>query len=527
MSPDSPENHESIHQLIRGLETDDLARQRDFSRRLIANGSRAVPALIEALRTGPPDVRKSSAYLLGALKDTQTLHVLCDTLRDDEPKVRQNSAVALGKLGDREAVPFLAEAARHERVGWVRASVFLALGALGGELSRQTLEQATPGEDAREREAYRKALDRLTTSEHCVDWVPEEARSLSFLVEAPEGLEDVAREEGAAQGLSLELDGPGMLSCPPSVDPGELLPRLRCTYGLLVDAGQGPPLSPEDPSPFVEGLTRIVPENPVLTGWREWLRSGDDRVRYRLSVEGVRLRRDRLRLHLTGVRQSLLPLQWNDSPSHYDVELILRSDEAASRLYVRPSFMKDHRFDYRVHDVGASIHPVVGACLARLARNETTAGGIVFDPTCGSGTLLVERAQLDRECRLTGLDVSPTSVRAARANIGTAGLSGRIRVSKGDAVRPENWPGCAEVLANLPFGMRTRHRAADIPSLYDAVVMNLAGHLCPGGRAILYTAAVKPLEVALQRHGEGLKVERHLRVRSGGLWANVWVVSAV
>jgi 23S rRNA G2445 N2-methylase RlmL len=153
-------------------------------------------------------------------------------------------------------------------------------------------------------------------------------------------------------------------------------------------------------------------------------------------------------------------------------------------------------------------------------------GGAVFDPVCGSGTLLIERALLDGGMTLAGLDVSPTAVKMARANVEAAGLSDRIRIRKGNATDPENWPECAEVLANLPFGMRTKHEKADLPALYEAVVKNAADRLCPRGRAVLYTAASRPLRAALQLHKGRLKVERQFEVRSGGLGVHVYVLTA-
>ncbi|MDQ5854599.1 MAG: hypothetical protein M3380_21510, partial [Chloroflexota bacterium] len=127
---------------------------------------------------------------------------------------------------------------------------------------------------------------------------------------------------------------------------------------------------------------------------------------------------------------------------------------------------------------------------------------------------------------LIGLDISRTAVAAAKTNARAAGLGRRIRVSEGDATQLEGWPLCDEVIANLPFGMRTRRAEMDLARLYGAILAHLASRLKPGGRALLYTTNRKILESSLSKHKLRLHLERHLRVLSGGLWSNLWILTA-
>jgi 23S rRNA G2445 N2-methylase RlmL len=200
--------------------------------------------------------------------------------------------------------------------------------------------------------------------------------------------------------------------------------------------------------------------------------------------------------------------------------LRVEADADATRIWLVPTFASDARFAYRVSDVGASINPVVGACLARLVRRGDD--GVIVDPTCGSGTLLIERALLDLGPMLRGIDISPTAIRAATGNVITASLAARIAVRQGDGGDPAGWPDrCDEVLANLPFGMRTEDRNLD--GLYRRIVGNIARTLAPGGRALLYTAHAKTL-IALLRRTTRLKVTAERRVDSGGLQVGVWIL---
>ncbi|MBW3624261.1 MAG: HEAT repeat domain-containing protein [Armatimonadetes bacterium] len=519
-------NPSEIQALIDMLDTTDPVEQRRISERILSFGSEAAPALREALLHGTPPLRKASAYLLGALKAGEAVEDLSRAVGDDpEAKVRQNAAVALGKIAAPESVTPLIRALERETMSYVRSSLYLALGALEGEGIDEALRQHPPGDDPREREAYRKALDRASPPARPAEWNPDGFPLLDLYVDAPLGLEAVAQEEADERGLSLTPSPllPGLLRCPPHTPPTDLIPALRCVYGVMIHAGEVPPLSPDDPSSSVTTLDALS-QLPLLSRWREWVSTDRDAVQYRLSVQGISLRRDMLRRLLSEVRSRLIPLGWRDSPSRYDVELILHSGVDAGQVFIRPRFMNDSRFAYRVKDVGAAIHPVVGACLARLCRTPGGGRGVVFDPTCGSGTLLIERALLDNSSKSVGLDVSPTAVTAARTNVGAAGLASRIQIHKGDASRPESWPECREVLANLPFGMRTKREKHEIAPLYDALLHHLSDRLQPQGRAVLYSASRQLLDESLARQKKHLQTTGQLKVFSGGLWIHIRVL---
>ena len=156
----------------------------------------------------------------------------------------------------------------------------------------------------------------------------------------------------------------------------------------------------------------------------------------------------------------------------------------------------------------------------------------MLDPTCGSATLLVERARLaaagGESVELRGLDVSPTAVRAAVANVAAAGLAGRIRIERADAAEARCWRPVDEVVANLPFGRRSRRRDPDLERFYARLVHNLARSLRSGGRALLYTANRELLAAALAGvlvdRGGSLELCEERDVEAGGLRVGVWVL---
>ena len=413
------------------------------------------------------------------------------------PQARRIAAIALGKRPGPGAVAALRAALASEDVAWVRPSMILALGKIGGEEAQAALAEIEPRSES-ETEALRKARDRVSGPATGFAWRSDGP----VFATVPIGLDDVALAEAREHGLEGKIIRPGTIDLP--ARPKD----LRCIYDVRFLIAEGPARA------FEETVrTAKVP-------WRDWMSSKSDSLPYRFSLENVRITKQEFNDLLRIARETLAPQGLVDSPSSYAAMLRVEADAGATRIWLVPTFEGDDRFAYRVSDVGASINPVVGACLARLVRRGDS--GVIVDPTCGSGTLLIERAMLDQGTTLAGIDISPTAIRAAAGNVITASLAARIAVRQGDGGDPAAWPDrCDEVLANLPFGMRTEDRNLD--GLYRRIVGNIARTLAPGGRALLYTAHTKTL-IALLRRTTKLKVTAERRVESGGLQVGVWLL---
>ncbi|HEV7570455.1 MAG TPA: HEAT repeat domain-containing protein [Thermoanaerobaculia bacterium] len=417
------------------------------------------------------------------------------SLKDESPQGRRTAAIELGKRGGAGAVAALRDAIACEELSWVRASMILALGKLGGDEARTVLA----GIEARsegEAEALRKARDRVSGPAVGFSWRGD----APIFATVPVGLEDVAIAE-AGSGATFVRRGTIALASRPR--------GLRCIYDLRFLIAEGPA------GAFAETVKN------AQVRWRDWISSTSDVLPYRFSLENVRVAKQEFNELLRLARETFSPQGLVDSPSSYAAMLRIEADPDATRIWLVPTFEADSRFAYRVSDVGASINPVVGACLARMVRRGERSV-VVVDPTCGSGTLLIERALLDAGTMLSGIDISPTAIRAATGNVIAAGLAARIAVREGDGGDAAAWPDrCDEVLANLPFGMRTEDRNLD--GLYRRIVGNIARTLNPGGRALLYTTHAKTVTALLRRTAK-LKVIEERRVESGGVKIGLWIV---
>lgn len=131
----------------------------------------------------------------------------------------------------------------------------------------------------------------------------------------------------------------------------------------------------------------------------------------------------------------------------------LTLDGTHATLLLRVADRPAHRRAYKTASVPGTLHPPVAAAMARLAR--LAPGQRVLDPCCGAGTPLVEAAHLVPGLTLTGFDLDPAALHAARTN--AAGLPVRIR--RADAAALPVPDGSADrVLGNPPWGARVPAR---------------------------------------------------------------------
>jgi predicted RNA methylase len=151
-----------------------------------------------------------------------------------------------------------------------------------------------------------------------------------------------------------------------------------------------------------------------------------------------------------------------------------------------PHLVPDPRLS-RVRDVPAASHPRLAACMARLAG--PMADEVVWDPFCGSGMELIERARLGGVRRVHGSDISAEAVRIARLNFAAAKLPAvPAEFTCGDFRDFTTVHGLAPgsvslILTNPP--MNRRVRTPDVRRLIADLMTVAATVLRPGGRLVL------------------------------------------
>ncbi len=163
---------------------------------------------------------------------------------------------------------------------------------------------------------------------------------------------------------------------------------------------------------------------------------------------------------------------------------------------------------YRVVNLRGALRPTVAAALVRIA---TSAGGRprVWDPFCGSATILCEAAEQGYE--VWGTDIDPEAVEAARENLAAVNREYWNRIECADSTSPKTWKkhqSATAVVTNLPWGKQVAIKSKQ--ALYDSVGAGAAEFVRRGGASVLLTTEPKLIEQRLKRDGAVQIEERRI-----------------
>ncbi len=189
--------------------------------------------------------------------------------------------------------------------------------------------------------------------------------------------------------------------------------------------------------------------------------------------------------------------------------------EVVVRLSPRPLSTRK----WRVCDYTGALNAAAAYAMALLSR--PSAEDIFLNITCGSGTLLIERAAAAPARRLIGCDVSEEALRCARANIAASGYAARIQVYPWDARALPLADGSIDVIcADLPFGLDVGSHA-DNGKNYPLILNEAARVSRPGGRAVILSHEVRLL-TSLVENSPDWSIEDILPITITGLHPRIF-----
>jgi 23S rRNA G2445 N2-methylase RlmL len=233
-------------------------------------------------------------------------------------------------------------------------------------------------------------------------------------------------------------------------------------------------------------------------------------IRYRLNFVAKGHQRGAVRL-VANQAFAACPQILNDARGA-PWEISIYPTKQGSYLELSPNLTPDPRLYFRVHDIPAASHPPLAACMARLGgklNNE-----IIWDPFCGSGLELIERALLGGVRAVLGTDVSAAAIEIARKNWTAAKIeSVQATFTRCDfrdfqqieALGPET---VGLIITNPPMGRRVP--VPDLRALIEDLLSVAAIVLKPGGKLIF------PNPVRMETSPRSLKLQSRRIVDLGG-----------
>jgi tRNA (guanine6-N2)-methyltransferase len=173
---------------------------------------------------------------------------------------------------------------------------------------------------------------------------------------------------------------------------------------------------------------------------------------------------------------------------------------------------------WRVVNHQGAMNATVAATMLQLAQ--ITPSDRIFNPCCGSGTLLAEAHRMGFTNRMVGCDNNPEALLAAQAN--TARCK-KLTLSDADATQTDLYPASFSVfLADLPFGQRIGNHVANT-TLYPGLLAEITRLAAPGARAIFLTHEIKLLEATLREYPMW-QITEQFRVSVGGMHPHIFVL---
>ncbi len=494
--------------------------------------------------------------LLARKGDEEAKQQLLVLMNDPRVRLRRAAITALGKLGsnnlelreagerrgedrrqgDGEVVVELRDGDtrrenndRRDELGAARASLLArwdatdvtpeerralaeSLGKIGGEEALARLKALAPGDDkelARRRDRALLMADRTAKrgedSEIAHDVAPPHPLLVrlgcrpalgELLFTELVGLDlgaGVVRKIHQPEWVELTLSGPWSTL---------YRSRLWATAEIitpLVGLTDHPADRPGRADEVATSIVRTLTSPDVLALLRGWTRGA---IRWRLGMTHGHQRAVlwRVAKEVTAIAPDLV----ND-PTQTTWDVL--ADPAARTLSLIPRRIDDPRFAYRVAEVPAASTGSVAAALVWAA--DAHGNDRVWDPFCGSGVELVERARRGAVGWLLGSDVDPEALIAARANLAAAGVTADLL----QADARTHAPGTVDlIITNPPLGSRVH---VDAAGLLVAALPNFVRALAPKGRIVWITPAHRkttPVAEAL-----GLELARSLPVDLGGV----------
>jgi predicted RNA methylase len=408
-------------------------------------------------------------------------------LSDPQEKIRRYALAALPKLGatvadEAAALKLLTNNAGDRELKHLGRT----LDKIGGPATLAALESTPTATAAALPQTARKVRASIARTEQ-----PGAIRLDHPFAPDPEhwihlhcrrGLAGFVRDEVEAQHL-LRVSGPApdglFLTCDQPFTLANVY-ALRCfsTLGILL----GDIRHSADSLPL-DRLADLLTAPSVIALLKAWTCGT---VRYRLEFVG--------RGHLRGAVRTLSDLAYKRCPEILNDSrnalwtIAIYPQPTGSRMELVPRLRPDPRFCYREDDVPAASHPPLAACMARLA-GPSFQDEIVWDPFCGSGLELIERARHSRVAQLIGTDLSADAIAAAKRNVAAAALPSVVNTqfhrldfrafAKVPALSPNT---VSVVVTNPPMGRRVP--IPDLPGLIQSLLQAAATCLSVGGRLV-------------------------------------------
>lgn len=239
-------------------------------------------------------------------------------------------------------------------------------------------------------------------------------------------------------------------------------------------------------------------------------------------------------LHISAAgSQSSIMLRFKQELSRY---LRLKIDENEGDLYLRlrrtpeakqgwdvlirltPRPLSTRK--WRVCNFPGALNASVARAMIYMTKPDSQ--DIFLNIACGSGTILIERADHMPAKLLTGCDIDPQALNCAKYNIEASGLEGTALIHSDGSILPLPDASVDKICADLPFGQLVGSHT-DNSQLYPAILQESARVAKSGASFVIITHEVRLMERLLQSNTEW-RINQQQMLTLTGLHPRIFVL---
>ena len=378
------------------------------------------------------EIRKTLIALRKDLKKENTsaltskqLEILRQLLAHEDPKVRKNAALILGEQCDEDSLEALEEAYEAEEKLFVKADYLEAIGHLHygaflGRFKNRMLELMAQKPDEASRK-HRSAEIHALRSLILQAEKPKKHRftgwklSSDVILTVTPGLEELTSRQLPEELQSrVKVFKGGVEIITEDLEP---IRAIRTVRGMLFRFCKNP-LAGKEP----EEIARTI-ASAGLFSFIDDRHAGEPPYYFRIDLKAKMEPAEKSKYigRLADALEEMTDYKLQNAASDYEFEIRLtQGQKGGYYAYLRLPAIPDRRFTYRKEVLPTSMHPVRAAEMIALVRDHLTEYGIVLDPMCGNGTLLLERSKAARARSMYGVDIYRQAVEAGRKNAAAA-----------------------------------------------------------------------------------------------------------
>ena len=161
--------------------------------------------------------------------------------------------------------------------------------------------------------------------------------------------------------------------------------------------------------------------------------------------------------------------------------------------------------NYKISDMPGSLKPVIGASLCMASYPTPT--DVVFDPMCGSGTVIIERGLFGKFNSLTCSDIDSKCYERTSENLSKANVPCTVynfNSTEHDEVKNLGTGQYDKIIVNLPFGKKF-NSDINLLKLYEKALEAWSELLSEEGLIVVLTSRIRDIKTAAKRNNLSIK----------------------